>query len=177
MTDNHLAQINVARLRAPLDDPATAEFLALLDPINALADASPGFVWRFVTEGDGNATSARPFDDDLMIINFSVWESRTALWNYVYRSAHLDALRRRREWFARMAESFQALWWVPAGHQPSVEEAVGALEQIRRDGPSAASFTFRDFFDETGEGADQTAAPTGAGRDVRPDTMPVSHGT
>jgi hypothetical protein len=177
MTAKHLAQINVGRLSAPLDDPVTAEFVALLDPINALADASPGFVWRFVTEGEGNATNARPFDDDLLIINFSVWETHTALWNYVYRSAHLDVLRRRREWFTRMTESFQAMWWVPAGHRPSVEEAIDALERIRRDGPTAATFTFRDFFDETGRRADHTAAPTGADRDLRPDTMPVSHGT
>ena len=177
MTDKQLAQINVGRLRAPLDDPATAEFVALLDPINALADTSPGFVWRFVTEGEGNATSARPFDDDLMIINFSVWESRTALWNYVYRTEHLDALRRRRDWFTRMTESFQAMWWVPAGHRPSIPEAIEALDRIRRDGASPASFTFREFFDAAGRPGDQTEALTGSQSALRPDATAVSSRT
>jgi hypothetical protein len=138
----HLAQINVGRLRAAVDSPVVAEFMAALDPINALADASPGFVWRFQTE-DGNATAVRPFDDDEILINLSVWESLEALEAFVYRSEHTPYLRRRREWFNRMEEAMLALWWVPAGHIPSIEEAVARLEHLRAHGPTEQAFTFR----------------------------------
>lgn len=161
----HLAQINVARLRAPLDSPQLAGFVALLPPINALADSSPGFVWRYVTEGAEDATAARPFPDDTMLLNFSVWESRAALWNFVYRSAHLDALRQRRDWFSKLAESYQALWWIPAGRRPSVAEAVHRLDLLQRYGPGPDAFTFADFvqFSERpapGQVADATAKRT-----------------
>jgi hypothetical protein len=161
----HLAQINVARLRAPLDSPQLAGFVALLEPINALADSSPGFVWRYITEGADDATAARPFPDEMMLLNFSVWESREALWNFVYRSAHLDALRQRREWFSKLAESYQALWWVRAGHRPSVAEAVHRLELLRRQGPGPEAFTFADFVEfhcrpGTAHVADATAKQT-----------------
>lgn len=142
MSSHHLAQINVGRLRAPADSPEVAEFMAALDPINALADASEGFVWRFQTE-DGNATAVRPYGDELIIINFSTWVSTEALADYVYRSAHTAFLRRRREWFERMDDVAVAMWWVPAGHRPSVDEAVGRLELLRRDGPGPDAFTFR----------------------------------
>src|SRR5919202_1411701 len=121
-----LAQVNIALLREPLDSPLLADFVAALDPINALADASPGFVWRLQTE-DGNATAIRAFDDDTMV-NMSVWESLAALRSFVYSNrAHLDVMRRRREWFVTHAEAFQVLWWVPAGHIPSVAEAEERL--------------------------------------------------
>ncbi|GAA4633679.1 DUF3291 domain-containing protein [Actinoallomurus vinaceus] len=150
MTDHHLAQFNVARLRAPLDAPAMAEFLALFPPINALADSAPGFVWR-LTDGEADdATSIRPYGDDV-IITMSVWESREALWDFTYRSAHLDALRRRREWFLRMAEPYVVLWWVPAGRIPSLEEARERLERVRRDGPAPEAFTFRQMYDPVGD--------------------------
>ncbi|WP_433188976.1 DUF3291 domain-containing protein [Actinoallomurus sp. CA-150999] len=149
MTDHHLAQLNVARLRAPLDAPAMAEFLSLFKPINALADSAPGFVWR-LTDGEADdATSIRPYGDDV-IINMSVWESREALWDFAYRSAHLDVLRRRREWSLRMAEPYIVLWWVPAGRIPAVEEARERLERVRRDGPGPAAFTFRQMYDPVG---------------------------
>ena len=120
----NVAQLNVGRLLAPTDSPLVAEFMEALEPVNALADASPGFVWRFQTE-DGNATAERPFDDDTILVNFSTWESVEALTDYVYRSVHTEYLRRRREWFARMDEAFTVLWWVPSGHRPTVAEAVG----------------------------------------------------
>lgn len=148
MTELHLAQINVGRVRAPLDDPLMAEFMENLERINGLADQSPGFVWRYTTDDADDATALRPYPhDDLMLINYSVWESREALWNYVYRTAHLEFVRRRREWFAKLDERYLALWWVPAGHRPSVAEAIDRLDRLRRDGPTPASFTFRDFFD------------------------------
>lgn len=144
-----LAQINVGRLRAPVDDPRVAEFMDALDEINAVADASPGFRWRYQTE-DGNATSVRPYEDESILINVSVWDSIEALGDYVYRSDHTAFLRRRREWFERLEEVIVALWWVPAGHRPSVDDAVDRLEHLRRHGPTPHAFTFgRRFASDT----------------------------
>jgi heme-degrading monooxygenase HmoA len=140
-----LAQVNVARMKDALESATMAGFVARLDELNALADRSPGFVWRFQTE-EGNATYVRPFDDDLVLVNLSVWESLEALRAYVYRSAHAEVLRRRQEWFARFEKPFMALWWVPAGHQPSVEEAKERLERIAREGPGPLAFTFQAAF-------------------------------
>ena len=142
MAEWHLAQLNIARLRAPLDSPELADFVAALDPINALADAAPGFVWRLQTE-DGDATSIRAFDDHMLIVNMSVWESLDALSDFVYRSDHRAVMAGRRQWFDRMAEAYTVLWWVPAGHEPTVEEAKARLETLRRGGPSAEAFTFK----------------------------------
>ena len=139
-----LAQLNVARLLAPLDTPQLAEFVAALDPINALADGSPGFVWRLQTE-DGDATAVRMFDDDMLIVNMSVWESREALHAFVYDTDHVAVMRRRREWFARMAETYLALWWIPAGTVPTVPDAQERLVHLREHGPSPRAFTFRDW--------------------------------
>ena len=145
MTSFHLAQINVGRILGPIDSAVMAEFVARLDEINALADGSAGFVWRLQTE-DGDATAIRPFDDDMIIITMSVWESPAALHAYVYRSAHAEVMRRRREWFSRMADAFIALWWVPAGHRPTVAEGVARLERLRAEGPTPHAFTFREQF-------------------------------
>lgn len=142
---HHLAQLNIGRMRAPVDDPLVAEFMDALDPINALADRSEGFVWRFQT-ADGNATSERPFDDDEILVNFSTWESIEALANFVYRSDHTAFMRRRREWFERFDGVFQVLWWVPAGHRPTVGEAIERLELLRSHGPTDRAFTFRHRF-------------------------------
>ena len=151
MTDQsgrfHLAQINIGRLRAETDDPMIAEFMAALDEINALAERSPGFVWRFMTE-DGNATAVRPFDDELLLINMSVWESVESLGDYVYRSDHTSYLRRRREWFERINEAIFALWWVPTGHRPTVAEGIQAIEHLRAHGATPQAFTFRHPFSQ-----------------------------
>jgi hypothetical protein len=145
----HLAQVNIGRWRVPSNDPAhaatVADFMAMLDPINALADSTPGFVWRLQTE-DGNATSIRPFDDPDMLINLSVWESFEALRDFVFASRHLDVMRRRREWFERMAEAYVALWWLPAGTLPTADDAKRKLDLVRLRGPSPAAFTFRQPF-------------------------------
>jgi hypothetical protein len=130
---------------APLDSPVMADFVARLDEVNAIADRALGFVWRYQTE-EGDATAVRPFGDDAILINYSVWKDPAALRDFVYRSAHSEVMRRRREWFERTRESYLAMWWVPAGHRPSVEEAVGKLEQLRREGPSAAVFTFAAIY-------------------------------
>ena len=121
-----------------------AEFVALLDPVNAVADATPGFVWRLQTE-DGNATAVRPYEDESIAVNMSVWESIDALAAFVYRSGHVDVMRRRREWFERM-QTFMVLWWVPAGHIPSVADAQERLEHLRLNGPTPHAFTFKARF-------------------------------
>jgi hypothetical protein len=145
VTAHHLAQVNVATLRAPLDGPELAGFVAQLEPINALADASPGFVWRLQTDA-GDATAIRPFDDDRIIVNLSVWESLEALRTFVYASRHLEVMRHRRAWFHRMADPYLALWWVPAGTVPTVAEARRRLGLLERHGPGPDAFTFRAPF-------------------------------
>src|SRR5262245_52447199 len=122
MSKMHLAQVNIARMKGPLDSPVMAGFVARLDEINALADRSPGFVWRLQT-GEGDATYLRPYDDDRILFNLSVWESIEHLRQYVYRSAHAEVLRSRQEWFRKFESVHLALWWVPPGHLPSVDEA------------------------------------------------------
>ena len=141
----HLAQINVGRVLAPLDDPLMAGFVDQLDPLNALADASPGFVWRLQDEA-GDATSIRVFEDDRILLNMSVWESLEALQEYVYRSAHLSPLRDRKRWFEVPGDAHLALWWVPAGHIPTPQEAKERLEHLRRHGPTPEAFTFKQAF-------------------------------
>lgn len=146
MPAHHLAQLNVARLRAPISSPELADFVALLGPINSLADSTPGFVWRLQTE-DGSATSVRILDDDMLLVNMSVWESLGDLVAFVYKSGHRDVMLRRREWFNRMAESYLVLWWVEAGHTPTVAEAEARLLHLRTRGPTSYAFTFRSPHD------------------------------
>jgi hypothetical protein len=141
----HLAQLNVGRMVAPLDAPEIDGFRAQLDPINALADADPGLVWRLQTEA-GNATDIRPTEDDLFLINLSVWRSIEALRAFTYTTAHVQVLRQRRAWFEQLAAAHLVLWWVPAGHIPSIEEALARLDRLRREGPTPAAFTFRTPF-------------------------------
>jgi hypothetical protein len=145
----HLAELNVAHLRAPIDSEQLAEFVALLEPINALADRSPGFVWRLKeSETDPTATVVHDYGDHLLV-NFSVWQDRDSLWNYVYRSAHLDVLRRRREWFHRIAEPYMVMWWIPEGAIPTLDEAMRRLERLKAEGPGPEAFTFKDFYDSS----------------------------
>jgi heme-degrading monooxygenase HmoA len=146
----HLAQVNVARMLAPLDDPLMAEFVAQLDTINALADGSVGFVWRFQS-AEGNATSLRPYADDRILVNFSVWESLEAFIAFTYASAHRTVMQRRREWFSRFDGAYMALWWVPAGHVPDVVEAKDRLDYLRAHGPTARAFTVKQAFPPPGE--------------------------
>ncbi len=146
----HLAQLNVGRVLAPVDSPQLAEFVAALPEINALAEKSPGFVWRLIGDGTDDATAIRPYDDDLILVNASVWESLAALRDYVFGSEHVSYLRRRREWFEKLTEVATVLWWVPAGHIPSVAEAVAKLELLRSAGPTAEAFTFREPFPAPG---------------------------
>lgn len=145
MSSHQLAQMNIGVIKGPMDSPVMADFAANLDRINALAEATPGFVWRLQTE-EGNATALRPFENENMLVNMSVWRDVEALSAYVYQTAHVEMMRRRREWFERMDEAFLVLWWVPAGHRPSVGEALARLKLLRARGPSAEAFSFGKAF-------------------------------
>jgi hypothetical protein len=161
MARYHLAQVNIGRMRAPIGDPIMEGFRTQLDPVNALADRSPGFVWRLQTE-EGNATAIRPYaDDDRMAINMSVWDSLESLRNYVYQSAHVAPLRDRKQWFEPLDGPILALWWIPAGHIPSVAEAIERLEILKARGPSPEAFTFRQPFPAPGD-----EQPEGMGLDA-----------
>lgn len=133
------------RLRAPLDSPELAAFVAALDPVNALAEQAPGFIWR-LQAADGNSTSIRIFGDDGLIVNMSTWRSLEALTNYAYRSAHGEIMRRRREFAIPIAEPYLALWWVPQGHRPTITEAEERLRRLRADGSTPFAFGVRSPF-------------------------------
>lgn len=154
---HHLAQVNIGRLRAPLDSRQLAGFVNALDPVNAAAESAPGFIWRLQTE-EGNATSIQAFQWDVadsagVIINMSVWDSVESLADFVYSAEHLPVLRRRREFFQHMAEAYTAMWWIPAGTLPTPEEAEDRIRHLREHGPTPYAFTFRTHFpapDEAG---------------------------
>ena len=141
----HIAQLNLARAVDSLDSPMLADFVAALAQINALADASPGFVWRLQSNGD-DATAIRVNDDPRLIVNMSVWTSIEALFDYVYRSAHTKVMAQRRRWFEKPAVAHQVLWWIPAGHEPLLNEGIDRLEHLRKHGPSQHAFTFKQRF-------------------------------
>jgi len=155
----HIAQLNVGRTLAPPDSPQIAPFMAALDEINALADVAPGFIWRLKSDS-GNATDILVSSDPNFLVNMSVWDSIEALFDFVYRSAHTGVMARRREWFERPAQAFLVLWWIPAGHVPSTAEALARLEHLRREGPSAQAFTFKQRYPAPGvAGAPQDMKP------------------
>ena len=156
----HLAQLNVATILAPLDDELMRGFVEALDPVNAIADASPGFVWRLKDDA-GNATALRPFGAD-MIVNMSVWETAEALFDSVYRSGHKAYLARRKEWFSMPAEMHLVLWWIPAGTIPTIEEAKRRLDLLRSNGPTPEAFTFKRRFPAPGALAVPSPLPVAA---------------
>lgn len=145
----HLAQINIGRLAAPQDDPRIRPFMEALDAINGAAEESPGFVWRMTGEGN-DAMDVRYAPDPLLAINMSVWEDAESLFDYVYKSVHTPFMARRKEFFERFEGVYQALWWVEAGHRPTVEEGLSKLWLIERFGPSSQAFTFKKRFPEPG---------------------------
>jgi hypothetical protein len=155
-TGYELAELNMGRMLAPLDSETMRGFVEGLDPINALADDAPGFVWRLQTE-DGDATAVRAWDDVMLILNLSVWASVESLADFTYKTVHREVMVQRRKWFEKMAEAYMVLWWVPAGHRPSTAEAIDRLERLRRDGPSPEAFTFRQSFAPPGINADDEA--------------------
>jgi Domain of unknown function (DUF3291) len=145
MPHYHIAQVNIGRVKAAPDDPMMAGFMNRLDEINALADRSPGFVWRLQTN-EGNATYLRPYEDDRILVNMSVWETIETLRQYVYGSLHAELLRHRQEWFEKFSGAYLALWWVPAGHIPGIDEAKKRLAHLEAHGPTEFAFTFKVTF-------------------------------
>jgi hypothetical protein len=143
--DYNLAQINIARLIAPLDDPRIAGFVAQLETVNALADSAPGFVWRLKSDS-GNATDVVYNDDPFVIVNMTVWESPGALKEFTYTSKHIEVFRQRAEWFERMQKPHYCLWWIPAGHIPTVAEARERLVHYQQNGATPYSFWFSQLF-------------------------------
>jgi len=145
MATVHLAQINIGRMRAPLDSPVMSGFMSRLDEINALADRSEGFVWR-LQGAEGNNTYLRPYEDERIIVNMSVWETVEQLRAFTHGTAHAELLRERRNWFEKFDRVFLALWWIPAGHIPSIGEAKERLASLEQHGPTAFAFTLRTSF-------------------------------
>jgi hypothetical protein len=144
--DFHLAQLNIATMKYPLENERMAGFVNRLDEINTLAEDSPGFVWRLKDES-GNATGISAFSDPMLIVNMSVWESPDLLKTYVYKSMHVEVMRSRKEWFHLMKDAYYVMWWIPAGHIPTVEEAKEKLELLREKGPSPEAFDFKNIFE------------------------------
>jgi len=145
MARYHIAQINIGRIRAELDDPIMAGFVNRLEEINALADTSPGFVWRLQTD-EGNATYFRPFNDARLLLNMSVWTDIESLRHYVYQTAHRELLRQRHAWFEKLEQVYLALWWVPQGHIPGIDEAKRRLAHLEAHGPTQFAFNFKSIF-------------------------------
>lgn len=140
----HLAQLNLARMLAPIDSPELADFVASLAPVNAAADTAPGFIWRLADETGVGATAIRVFDDDLLLVNMSVWTAPETLADFVYRQRdHAGALRRRREWFEPAGSPMVVLWWVEEGHRPDVPEAADRLNHLRMRGSTGYAFPFK----------------------------------
>ncbi|WLW52235.1 DUF3291 domain-containing protein [Streptomyces sp. YU58] len=154
-TAYELAQVNISRLKFPLDSPELKDFVDALDPVNASAEEADGYVWRLQSDG-GDATDIKVFGDDWLIINLTVWRDTNALTAFMYQGQHREMLARRREWFERVQEAMTALWWVPAGHRPTVAEAESRLLHLRANGPTPYAFTLRTSFP-----ADATEPVTG----------------
>jgi len=141
MTSHYIAQLNVALMREPLESPSMKDCVDNLDRINQLAENAEGFIWRLESD-EGNATSMRPFGEEYLV-NMSVWRDVNALYDFVFGSAHVEIMRRRKEWFERMGDAYTVLWWIPAGHIPTVEEARERLDHLRDRGPTETAFTFK----------------------------------
>ena len=149
----HLAQINIGHMLGPRGDPVVQGFYDALDEVNALADASPGFVWRLVGEEGANATDIQPTADPLLLMNMSVWTDAESLFDFVYRTAHTPVMAQRRNWFERFDGAFMALWWIPAGTIPTVNDGLSRLWHLDRFGPTPHAFTFKLRFPAPGVGA------------------------
>jgi hypothetical protein len=146
--DVHLAQVNIARMKGSFDDPVMAGFVGRIRELNALADGSPGFVWRLPSGTEENAYH-RPYDDDRILFNLSVWQTVEALRAYAYGTVHAEVVRRRHDWFDKFDRAYLALWWVPAGHRPSIDEAKQRLAHLDEHGPTPIAFTFKQVFPPT----------------------------
>ena len=146
MSDFHLAQFNIAHMLGPIESSIMADFVAQLDAVNALAEATPGFVWRLQTDDGGDATEIRAYENPDILVNMSVWETAEALHEFTYRSGHAVPFRDRKKWFVPIEQPTLVLWWAPAGHVPTVEEGKERLESLREKGPHPEAFSFKDRF-------------------------------
>ncbi|MDX1562246.1 MAG: DUF3291 domain-containing protein [Gammaproteobacteria bacterium] len=153
-----LAQLNIAKAKYPLDDPRMHGFVSQIDAVNALAERSPGFVWRLKTD-TGNAADIEVGDDPLLVVNMSVWSSVEALSDFAYKSAHRLVVANRKTWFEKPDQAYQVLWWVPAGHRPTTDQGFERLEALRKSGPSPAAFTFAARFPAPGADRSEAAGP------------------
>ncbi len=146
MTEYHLAQINIARMKGTnIDDPMMKEFVDNLEPINSLAEKSEGFVWR-LKDDSNNATHLNPYDNEQIIVNYSIWKDVKSLENFVFRTMHAEFLRRRKEWFQKLEQPSTAMWWVPKGTVPTLAEAVDKLDQLQKNGASERIFDFKNKY-------------------------------
>lgn len=146
MRSVELAQLNIARALAPLDDPIMDGFVERLAEINGLAEKTHGFVWRLIDKMGADATGIRAYDDPLVIVNLSVWTGIDELSEFAYRSTHVEMYRDRRRWFAPLEGPNLVLWWVPVGLRPTIEDATARLEHLAEHGPSAHAFTLKARF-------------------------------
>ena len=158
-TQWHLAQLNVGRTVAPLDDPRLAGFMNRLDEINAIAEGSPGYVWRLQSDS-GNATDIQVTDDPLFIINLTVWLSIEALFDFAYRSEHKTVVKQRSDYFERWPGPNVVLWWQPAGIVPDVQDALRRLRRLEEHGPTPEAFSFKVRFPPPEPGEQPAAEPS-----------------
>ena len=140
-----LAQLNLARLKAPKGDPITEEFFSSIPPINALAESSPGFVWRLIGDVKDH-TDIEYFLDPLMVVNISVWTDLESFRHFVYKSGHVQYIKRKKEWMERFGQTYAVMWWVPDGHEPTLTEAKEKFDALRRDGPTQQAFDLQNVF-------------------------------
>ncbi len=147
-----LAELNIARAHFANDDPRFQDFIDLIEPVNAAAERMPGYVWRLTDDGGVGTMGVQAFDDPRLLVNLSVWEDIESLSDFVYNTVHTKVMARRKTWFEVMESQHLVLWWVQAGHEPSVEEAKARLDVFNRDGPSPDAFSFRKAFDPHGAG-------------------------
>ncbi len=141
-----LAQFNIAEAIAPMDSPIMADFVNNTDRINALAESYPGFVWRLKTDESNHAYTIKAFENESIIINMSVWQDRQSLFDFVYRSKHVEIFKRKKEWFSNMPKMHMVLWYVEEGHIPTIDEAKERLEHLWEHGESEYAFTFKSDY-------------------------------
>ena len=146
MSKYQIAEINIARMKGiNIKDPVMKEFVDNLDRVNTVAESSEGFVWRLKDESN-NATNINPYDDEQVIINISVWQSIEALENYMYKTLHVGFLKRRKEWFQSYGKVYTAMWWIPAGQFPTLQQAVDNLDYLQKNGATEKVFDFKRKF-------------------------------
>ena len=147
----HIAEYNIARLKAPLDSPSMKEFVDFLAPVNKFAEESEGFVWRLIApDGQSSSYVSAIYEDPMIVPNFSIWKDIESLKNFVYKTVHTYFLRDRKKWFDQVSEYQTVLWWVPVGYIPTLEEAKEKLIHLQTHGPTAKAFTLQVPFDENG---------------------------